>query len=229
MKRLTIGRILTAGTAAGAVLLAAQAIAVAQERGSIQGVINDAYGKPVAGAFVKLKNDERRLTFMVVSREQGQFEAKDLPPGQYRVQGVAGGNPERLVRQSERRGGRQDAKVGLALDQQRGPMLAPAWPQRIPEAAGRKASRRRTCRQATARSWSPRSATPATTCSASSSSAPNRDHWAHTVARMRTRMTVANDPRSHRRGRRPRSSNYLVANSRRSSPTTPTAGCRARC
>ena len=51
MKRLTISRILTAGTAAGAVLLAAQAIAVAQERGS-SGVINDASGN-LAGAFVK--------------------------------------------------------------------------------------------------------------------------------------------------------------------------------
>jgi hypothetical protein len=69
MKRLTISGILTAGTAAGAILISAQAIAVAQERGSIQGVIHDAYGKPLAGAFVKLKNDERRLTFMVVSRE----------------------------------------------------------------------------------------------------------------------------------------------------------------
>src|SRR5215475_555326 len=88
MKRLTISRILTAGTAAGAILIAAQALA--QERGSIQGVISDAYGKPIAGAFVKLKNDERRLTFMVVTREQGQFEAKDLPPGKYRVQSVAG-------------------------------------------------------------------------------------------------------------------------------------------
>ena len=52
MKRLTISSILTAGTAAGAILLAAQGIAVAQERGSVQGVIHDAYGKPIAGAFV---------------------------------------------------------------------------------------------------------------------------------------------------------------------------------
>src|SRR5262245_66261380 len=91
MKRLNITRILTAGIAAGALLLSAQWVSAADGRGSIQGVVNDASGKPVTGAFVKLKNDERRLTFMVISQSQGQFEAKDLPAGQYRVQGVAGG------------------------------------------------------------------------------------------------------------------------------------------
>src|SRR5215475_1394075 len=130
MKRQTISTILTAGTAA--ILLAAPSIAVAQERGSVQGVVNDAYGNPIAGAFVKLKNEERRLTFMVVSREQGQFEAKDLPPGQYRVQGVAGANQSDWFDKVQVTGG-GSAKVGLALTHQRGPMLTPAWPQRIPE------------------------------------------------------------------------------------------------
>jgi streptogramin lyase len=191
MKRLTISRILTAGTAAGAILVAAQAIAVAQERGSIQGVINDAYGKPVAGAFVKLKNDERRLTFMVVTREQGQFEAKDLPPGQYRVQGVAGANQSDWFDKVQVTTG-GSAKVGLALTHQRGPMLQPAWPQRIPElqvdkvtldlpagdgkdlVAEKCASCHDLRRVVVKRS--------------------NRDHWAHTVARMRTRMSVASIP-----------------------------------
>jgi streptogramin lyase len=191
MKRLTISRILTAGTAAGAILIAAHAIAVAQERGSIQGVINDAYGKPVAGAFVKLKNDERRLTFMVVTREQGQFEAKDLPPGQYRVQGVAGTNQtDWFDKVQVTTGG--SAKVGLALTHQRGPMLPPSWPQRIPETqvdtialdlpagdgkdlvAEKCASCHDLRRVVVKRS--------------------NRDHWAHTVARMRTRMSVASIP-----------------------------------
>jgi streptogramin lyase len=191
MKRLTISRILTAGTAAGAILVAAQATAVAQERGSIQGVINDAYGKPVAGAFVKLKNDERRLTFMVVTREQGQFEAKDLPPGQYRVQGVAGANQSDWFDKVQVTTG-GSAKVGLALTHHRGPMLAPAWPQRIPElqvdkialdlpngdgkdlVAEKCASCHDLRRVVVKRS--------------------NRDHWAHTVARMRTRMSVASIP-----------------------------------
>jgi streptogramin lyase len=191
MKRLTISRILTAGTAAGAIVLAAQGLAVAQERGSVQGVINDAYGKPVAGAFVKLKNDERRLTFMVVSREQGQFEAKDLPPGQYRVQAVAGANQSDWFDKVQVTTS-GSAKVGLALTHQRGPMLAPAWPQRIPElqvdkialdlpagdgkdlVAEKCASCHDLRRVVVKRS--------------------NRDHWAHTVARMRTRMSVASVP-----------------------------------
>ena len=42
----------------------------------MQGVVSDASGQPVAGAFVKLKNDERRLTFMVISQGQGRFEAR---------------------------------------------------------------------------------------------------------------------------------------------------------
>src|SRR5262249_45313629 len=125
MKRLTISGILTAGTAAGAILVAAQGFALAQERGSVQGVIHDAYGKPIAGAFVKLKNDERRLTFMVVSREQGQFEAKDLPPGQYRVQGVAGANQTDWIDNVQVTSG-GNAKIGIALTHQRGPMLPPA-------------------------------------------------------------------------------------------------------
>ena len=130
MKRQTISRILTAGTAA--LILAAQS-AVAQERGSVQGVIHDAYGQPLAGAFVKLKNDERRLTFMVVSREQGRFEVKDLPPGQYRVQGVAGANQSDWFAKVQVTAG-GSAKVGLALTHHRGAMLPPAWPQRLPQA-----------------------------------------------------------------------------------------------
>jgi streptogramin lyase len=189
MKRLTISTILTAGTAA--VLLAAPSIAPAQERGSVQGVVNDAYGKPIAGAFVKLKNDERRLTFMVVSREQGQFEAKDLPPGKYRVQSVAGEQQSDWFEDVQVTTG-GSAKVGMALTHHRGPMLPPAWPQRIPEAqadqvtldlpegdgkalvAEKCASCHDLRRVVVKRS--------------------NRDHWAHTVGRMRTRMAVASIP-----------------------------------
>ena len=86
-----VARYLAAGVAAGAVLFAASSVWAQGDRGSVQGVINDASGKPVAGAFVKLKNDVRRLTFMVITKEQGQFDAKDLPTGTYSVQGVGAG------------------------------------------------------------------------------------------------------------------------------------------
>src|ERR1043166_1301851 len=127
---MTTIRMLAAGIAAAAVLAAAPSLKAADENGSVQGVVNDASGKPIAGAFVKLKNDERRLTFMVITRENGQFDAKDLPPGQYRVQGVgAGYQSEWFTNVGVTAGG--GAKVGVSLTAKMGPALPPAWPQRI--------------------------------------------------------------------------------------------------
>src|SRR5262249_44971668 len=120
-----VARYLVAGAAAVAVQLAAPSAWAQSERGSVQGVISDASGKPVAGAFVKLKNDVRRLTFMVITREQGQFDAKDLPPGQYQVQGVGGGYESEWFSNVTVSAG-TSAKVGLQLTRQRGPDLAPA-------------------------------------------------------------------------------------------------------
>ena len=68
-----VAHILATGVAASAMLMAP---AFAQgNRGTVQGVITDASGKPVEGAFVKLKNDQMRLTFMVTTRDKGQFSA----------------------------------------------------------------------------------------------------------------------------------------------------------
>src|SRR5262249_46240037 len=137
------------------------------------------------------KNCVRRLTFMVVSREQGRFEAKDLPPGLYRVQGVAGDRQSDWFTNVDVAGG-SSAKVGLALTQERGPSLPPAWPQRIPQAQADTialdipdgdgkalvAEKCNSChdlrRVVVKRS--------------------NRDHWAHTVNRMRTRMSILSIP-----------------------------------
>src|SRR5215468_3021364 len=191
MKRLSISRILSATTMAAAIALAAQS-ASAQERGSVQGVIHDAYGNPIAGAFVKLKNDARRLTFMVVSREQGQFEAKDLPPGQYRVQGVAGTNQSDWINRGLQVTAGGSAKVGLAMTHHRGPTLQPAWPQRIPEALADKVT--------LDLPEGDGKALVAEKCASCHDlrrvvvKRSNRDHWAHTVARMRTRMSVAAIP-----------------------------------
>src|SRR5438477_10329718 len=122
-----VNRNLATGIAAGAVLFAAQSV-LAADGGNVQGVVSDATGKPVAGAFVKLKNDEKRLTFMVVSREQGRFDAKDLPPGKYRVQGVGGGFQSQWFDNVTVSNGGDGAKVGLALTDRQGPALAAAWP-----------------------------------------------------------------------------------------------------
>src|SRR5205807_7520337 len=59
-----VTRNLAVGIATGAVLIAAQSVQAADERGSVQGVVTNASGQPVTGAYVKVKNAERRLTFM---------------------------------------------------------------------------------------------------------------------------------------------------------------------
>ena len=124
---------LFAGLATAALLIAASAAQAANDRGAVQGVVNDASGQPVVGAFVKLKNAERRLTFMVISQDNGQFRADDLPAGQYVVQGV-GGDFQSDVSAPLSVAAGASAKIDVALTKARGPMLPPAWPQRIPEA-----------------------------------------------------------------------------------------------
>jgi virginiamycin B lyase len=126
-----IARRLALGVAAGAVLTAGAAQA-ADGRGSVQGVVNDAGGKPVAGAMVKLTNADRRLTFMVVSQDQGRFEAGDLPAGQYTVQGIGAGFESNKSAPVSVEGGKS-AKLDLALANKQGALLQPAWPHRIPE------------------------------------------------------------------------------------------------
>ena len=50
----------------------------AQNTGVVQGVVKSEAGEPLAGAFVKLKNAEKRLTFMVITQDQGRYTAKNL-------------------------------------------------------------------------------------------------------------------------------------------------------
>ena len=175
-------------------MIVAQSV-LAADGGNVQGTVSDASGKPVAGAFVKLKNDQKRLTFMVISHEQGRFEAKDLPPGQYRVQGVAGDNQSEWFSNVTVAAGGEDAKVGLLLTTKRGPSLAPSWPQRVPEAQVDKTPTDETGlpegkgRQLVAERC--------VSCHDLQRVVVKRsdpDNWNHTIGRMRTRMTVAGIP-----------------------------------
>src|SRR5205823_6281194 len=75
-----------------AVMLCVQPVMALDNAGSVEGVVKNAAGQPVTGAFVRLKNAEKRLTFMVVSQNQGAFTAKDLPPGKYTAQAIGGTN-----------------------------------------------------------------------------------------------------------------------------------------
>ena len=66
-------------------------IRAADFAGSVQGVVKNASGEALPGAYVKLFNPERRLTFMVVSQAQGRYTMNNLPPGDYTVQGIGDG------------------------------------------------------------------------------------------------------------------------------------------
>src|SRR5262245_41464938 len=58
--------------------------------GAVRGTVTDLNGGAVEGAYVKLRNEARRLTVMVVSKDGGSFVAGNLPSGQWTVQAVGG-------------------------------------------------------------------------------------------------------------------------------------------
>jgi virginiamycin B lyase len=100
--------------------------------GTVQGAVTDSSGRPIAGAFVKLRNARRRLTIMVVSRDEGRYTAHGLLPGSWVVQGVGGefqsawSTPVDVLLEST-------VRVDVSLTARRAPMLPAAWPRRIPQ------------------------------------------------------------------------------------------------
>ena len=68
-------------TAAVGLFASVQSSRAADFAGSVQGVVKSASGQALAGAYVKLINPERGLTFMVVSQAQGRYTLNNLPPG----------------------------------------------------------------------------------------------------------------------------------------------------
>ena len=106
--------------------------AYSQDRpGSLQGVVKNATGAPVTGAFVKLKNSERRLTYMVISQAQGRFSISTLPSGKYLAQAIGGELQSELSAPVDVTAG-NPAVVELVLTTARAPQLAGAWPGRLP-------------------------------------------------------------------------------------------------
>ena len=97
--------------------------------GVLEGVVTDSSGQPVAGAFVKLENAERRLTFMFISQDEGRYTADMLPAGNYIVQAVgndfqsAWSAPVDLSEYGT-------AQMDLALTVRRVADLPAAWPRR---------------------------------------------------------------------------------------------------
>ena len=104
----------------------------AQDRaGTLRGVVKDAKGAPVAGAFVKLKNGERRLTFMIVSQAQGRYSVSNLPSGSYVAQAIGGDFQSELSAPIDVADGKS-ATADLALTSARAAQLPGAWPGRLP-------------------------------------------------------------------------------------------------
>src|SRR5260370_8436127 len=74
--------------AAALLFLGGQLARAAENNSTVEGVVQDAAGKPVTGAFVKLKNNERHLEFMVIIQAQGRYSSSKLPAGQFVFPGV---------------------------------------------------------------------------------------------------------------------------------------------
>jgi virginiamycin B lyase len=121
--------------ACAAAIIGALRLHASANTATVQGVVKDAAGAPVIGAFVKIKNGERRLTFMVISQAQGRYAAKNLPPGQYAVQGVGNGfqskwsDPAAVAENGA-------ATVDVALTDPQPAPLPNAWPGRQPGEGG---------------------------------------------------------------------------------------------
>ena len=110
----------------------------AQDAGILTGVIKDAAGAPVAGAFVQMKNAERRLNFMVITQAEGKYTNNRLPAGKYVVQAIGGEQQSALSAPVEVAAGKS-ASLDLALTVARAPALPPAWPGRPPGVRGEEA------------------------------------------------------------------------------------------
>jgi streptogramin lyase/mono/diheme cytochrome c family protein len=87
------------------------------------------------------------------------------------------------------------AKADVALTNARGPMLPPAWPQRIPEALADKTSKDfNNLPAGESKMLVAQSCTPCHDVQRIMVKRSDEDNWNHIVARMRTRMAAANQP-----------------------------------
>src|SRR5438132_6079806 len=112
-------------------LLCPESIQAQDRAGVLQGVVRNSSASPVSGAFVKMKNDDRRLTFMVISQAQGRYSVNSLPAGKYVVQGIGGDYQSEPSTPVEVAAGKP-ATVDLSLTVTRAPQLPGAWPGRLP-------------------------------------------------------------------------------------------------
>ncbi|OFW34077.1 MAG: hypothetical protein A3J28_15900 [Acidobacteria bacterium RIFCSPLOWO2_12_FULL_60_22] len=143
-------------------------------------MVKDAAGEAVAGAFVKAKNGERRLTFLAISQDQGRYRLTDLPPGKYKVQGIGGGFQSDSPAAVELAEG-QEVSANLTLDGRQPDMPKPLAPSdlegMLPEGPGKMLVKSR-----------------CTTCHGLEQPIRHRgswDHWEHVVTAMLGARTLS--------------------------------------
>ncbi len=93
--------------------------------GNVQGVVKSASGQALPGAYVKLINPERRLTFMAVTQAQGRYTMNNLPPGRYTVQGIGNGFQSKATPVSLTDG--KPAMADVSLTDRQGNAIANGW------------------------------------------------------------------------------------------------------
>ncbi|MBZ5644485.1 MAG: carboxypeptidase regulatory-like domain-containing protein [Acidobacteriia bacterium] len=108
--------------------------AKADGTGIVEGVVKNASGQPLSGAYVKLHDAEMRLTFMVISQAQGRYSARNLPPGKYVVQGI--GNGFQSAPMPVEVSASKPAKADLSLSSPQPAQLANGWPGRPGKVGG---------------------------------------------------------------------------------------------
>ena len=123
-----------AGIATVGLVISVHASRAADFAGSVQGVVKSASGQALPGAYVKLINPERRLTFMVITQAQGRYSMNNLPPGNYTVQGIGNGFESKLTPVTLTAD--RPATADVSLTEEQGPVVPNGWIRRPGRVAG---------------------------------------------------------------------------------------------
>src|SRR5262245_30976621 len=123
-----------AASAAVLLFVGVHSVGAADFDGSVQGVVKSASGQALSGAYVKLINSERRLTFMVVSQAQGRYTLNNVPAGNYTVQGIGNGFQSKLTPVALTDG--KPATADVSLTDKQGDVVPNGWIRRPGRVAG---------------------------------------------------------------------------------------------
>jgi streptogramin lyase len=189
---MTFTRHLAIGVAASALLLSAQSAHAVPNPGTIEGIVKNAAGQPVSGAYVRLKNTDGRLTFLVASQAGGKFTAGDLPAGQYTIQGIGGGFTSAVTQPLNVDANKTARAPDLSLVNKQGAVLAGAWPGRLPEEEHEKVSL--TLPAGPAKALVEEKCTGCHNDNRIVVKRSDENDWAFTIRRMRTNLAAAGMP-----------------------------------